>query len=125
MKILSAAQVREADAYTIQYEPILSIDLMERAATACVDWLLRHLDYGQPMYIFCGLGNNGGDGLAIARMLSLCGVSITVCIVRFGGNSSTDFQINLARLQEYPQIHILEIAEKEDFPTLPRAVQFC
>ena len=70
MKILSLGQIREADVYTTKYEPIASIDLMERASKAFVDWFcVKFKDRKQPIKIFCGLGDNGGDGLAIARML--------------------------------------------------------
>lgn len=69
-KLFSSAQVRKADAYTIQNEPISSIGLMERAAGACVEWMNTFQDLSnKSVLIFCGPGNNGGDGLAIARML--------------------------------------------------------
>ena len=69
MKILSAEEIRLWDQYTIQHEPISSIDLMERAAGKCVEWLEEN---NTPTHyaIFCGKGNNGGDGLAIARILA-------------------------------------------------------
>ena len=67
--ILTAAQMRAVDSATIHDEPIASIDLMERAALACVDWLLAHMPSNTRYHIFCGLGNNGGDGLAITRLL--------------------------------------------------------
>lgn len=70
MKILSVNQIKEADQYTINKEPIASINLMERAAAACVDWIIARYDISFEFKIICGLGNNGGDGLAIARMLA-------------------------------------------------------
>ena len=70
MKLFSAEEIRLWDQYTIQHEPISSIDLMERAAHQCVEWLERNNYTDNPFHIFCGKGNNGGDGLAIARMLS-------------------------------------------------------
>ena len=66
MKILSASQIRQWDEYTILNEPISSLDLMERAAAKCTDWLLQKFDNTTAAKIFCGKGNNGGDGLAIA-----------------------------------------------------------
>ena len=69
MKILSAAEIREWDQFTIQHEPISSIDLMERASLAVVKWLLKHYPAATSYGIYCGKGNNGGDGLAIARIL--------------------------------------------------------
>ncbi|MBD0288965.1 MAG: NAD(P)H-hydrate epimerase, partial [Flavisolibacter sp.] len=81
MKILSASQIREWDQYTIRNEPIASIDLMERAAKACVTWLRNQLFFQHPFKIFCGKGNNGGDGLAIARLLYKEGVRPEVFIL--------------------------------------------
>lgn len=100
MKILSAVQLRDADAHTIKYEPISSIDLMERAASKCVQWLLRHVSTSQEVYVYCGLGNNGGDGLAIARMLAERGYTVKVFILKHRDKSSGDFRINEHRLQE-------------------------
>lgn len=99
MKILSAEQIREADAYTIKHEPIASIDLMERAAAACVEWINHVYPKQTPIYVFCGLGNNGGDGLAIARLLSEKKYKITVYIVRYSDKCSDDFKINEQRLK--------------------------
>ena len=69
MKLLTAQQIKDWDSYTINSEPIKSIDLMEHAATAFVEKLNQVLPFGENLRgakIFCGLGNNGGDGLAIA-----------------------------------------------------------
>ena len=64
MKILSTEQIRLWDQYTIENEPILSIDLMERAAVKCTDWLVKQYPEASSFAVFCGKGNNGGDGLA-------------------------------------------------------------
>ncbi|MBL0359066.1 MAG: hypothetical protein IPP72_20365 [Chitinophagaceae bacterium] len=69
MKIFSASQIRDWDQFTINNKPIASINLMEKAATACYHWIKENLAPGKQFIIFCGNGNNGGDGLAIARML--------------------------------------------------------
>ena len=69
LPLLISSQIREADAYTIANEPITSINLMERASKAFVGWFINHFpDKKQAISIYCGTGNNGGDGLAIARM---------------------------------------------------------
>jgi ADP-dependent NAD(P)H-hydrate dehydratase / NAD(P)H-hydrate epimerase len=69
MKILSVEQIREADSYTIKNEPITDIDLMERASTACASWIAENVPGKKKIKVFCGTGNNGGDGMAIARIL--------------------------------------------------------
>ncbi|UOQ54480.1 NAD(P)H-hydrate dehydratase [Hymenobacter cellulosivorans] len=99
MRILSAAQTRQADQATIQEEGISSVALMERAATAFTQWLLARLsptEAGDTL-IFCGPGNNGGDGLVIARQLHLAGFVVQV----FGlpaDTYSADFETNRQRL---------------------------
>ena len=70
MKILSIDKVRQADQYTIQNEPISSEGLMERAAGQVFEWLMAHIQKDNNVKIFCGAGNNGGDGLVVARRLS-------------------------------------------------------
>lgn len=100
MKILTAEQIREADAYTIKNEPISSIKLMDRAAENCADWLTKHHTNKTNFTIFCGVGNNGGDGLAIARLLAVKKYTVTIFIVEFSNNYSPDFTINLKKLEE-------------------------
>lgn len=109
MNIYTAAQIRAWDAYTIEHEPIASIELMERAAKACVQWIRSRYIQKTSFKIFCGKGNNGGDGLAIARLLFLEGHSIEVYILEFGKLGSNDFQLNLQQLHELPiTIHFVQ-----------------
>ena len=98
MHILTADQVRAWDEFTILHEPVASIELMERAAKACVTWLFDSGFKGKEFIIFCGKGNNGGDGLAIARMLSQSGHIVQVYILESGNPGTSDFQTNLQRL---------------------------
>lgn len=100
MKILSATQIRQLDAYTIANEPIASIDLMERAAQAFVVWLCSHYDTTTSIHIFCGKGNNGGDGLAIARLLFQKNYNVTIKVVDHTSKPSADFSINESKLAE-------------------------
>jgi len=100
MQIFATEQIRAWDEYTIRHEPIASVDLMERAATACYDWLLQNNYKGKAFSIFCGKGNNGGDGLVIARLLAQTNHAVTVNILEFGHKGTEDFQINLARLHD-------------------------
>ena len=104
IKILSAQQIRELDAYTIKHEPISSIHLMERACRAFCSWFTTHFDTRYTVGIVCGTGNNGGDGLGIARMLLEWNYSVTVWVVESAGHESLDFKTNLQRLKEKIQI---------------------
>ncbi len=117
MKIFSAAQIKKWDAFTIANEPITSIDLMERASTACYKWLIGKNLGLYHFRIFCGNGNNGGDGLAIARLLIQNNCSVTVYIPEFGNKGSDDFQINLQRLQLI-STDIYFIRSANDFPEI-------
>jgi NAD(P)H-hydrate epimerase len=102
-KILSPEQVRDADRYTIEHEPISSVDLMERAAKACTMWLLEKLKSNpQKVLVICGPGNNGGDGLAIARQLTENGVKVTVAIPDPHVKLSADCEVNVKRISNLP-----------------------
>ena len=98
MKILSVEQIRDLDKYTIEHEPIPSIDLMERASQAFVDWFTTCFDTDKRVLICAGTGNNGGDALAIARMLTGQDYQVSVVIIGDPTNGSEDFQTNLDRL---------------------------
>ncbi len=116
MKIFPLEKVREADAYTIEHEPIPSIDLMERAASTCFKWFVKKLSGDQKVMVFCGPGNNGGDGLAVARMLGKKGFQVEVIIVKFTDKFSEDFGINYNRLKEMPEITLLELGKEDKLP---------
>jgi ADP-dependent NAD(P)H-hydrate dehydratase / NAD(P)H-hydrate epimerase len=99
IKILNTKQIKEADAFTITKEPVSSIDLMERASRAFVEWFVQRFDQSKKIGIVCGTGNNGGDGLAIARLLSGWGYSVKVWIVRGLVTESSDFKTNFERIR--------------------------
>lgn len=100
MKILNRSQIYEADKRTLTAQDISSVDLMERAATRVFDWLHKRLQ-GTPVniHIFCGIGNNGGDGLVLARHLVEHGYHVVVYVVKFSESRSPDFLTNLKRLK--------------------------
>jgi NAD(P)H-hydrate epimerase len=115
MKILNSAQIRAWDEYTITHEPVSSIKLMERAASDCAKWLEQNNYTGKHFSIFCGKGNNGGDGLAMARMLCKKDNTVTVYIPETGVKGSDDFQQNLVRLQKKAGAAIHFIQSEEQF----------
>jgi ADP-dependent NAD(P)H-hydrate dehydratase / NAD(P)H-hydrate epimerase len=117
MKILTASQLREADAFTIANEPIASIDLMERAAGACVEWISKHNFPNKQFLIFCGPGNNGGDGLAIARMLFENKSAVKVFLIGEEAKRSKDFSNNLERLKS-KNVPVTLIQSEKDFPQI-------
>jgi ADP-dependent NAD(P)H-hydrate dehydratase / NAD(P)H-hydrate epimerase len=115
--ILSSEQIRAWDEFTIANGPVSSLDLMERAANTCVLWLDDNGYLPGSFAIFCGKGNNGGDGLAIARMLTNKGCNVSVYILEFGHKGTEDFQQNLARLHGLP-VDIKFIQSNANFPQL-------
>jgi len=118
MKIFSAAQIRQWDQFTIQEEPISSYDLMERASSTFVHWFIENFPNDRPIQIFCGSGNNGGDGLAVARLLhqSFYNVQVFFCEI---GNPSLDCKINLEKLEKLEITTIVSLATGSPFPTIP------
>ncbi|WMN11573.1 NAD(P)H-hydrate dehydratase [Marivirga salinae] len=106
MKILNVQQIREADQFTIKNEPIASIDLMERASGQVVNWVCKHFSNEHEIIVLAGSGNNGGDGLAIARLLSNQNYSVKVVLI-MGESGSDDFEQNLDRLKSLKKVEIL------------------
>jgi ADP-dependent NAD(P)H-hydrate dehydratase / NAD(P)H-hydrate epimerase len=107
--VLTSAQIRKADDFTIKNEPVSSTDLMERAARACFELISEQFELKTSFTVVCGQGNNGGDGLAIARMLSEKGYKTDVCILKLRPEGSPDFEINMKRLHEVQvPIHVFD-----------------
>jgi hydroxyethylthiazole kinase-like uncharacterized protein yjeF len=98
LKVLTAKQTKSLDAYTIANEPVASIDLMERACRSFVTWFAEKFDSTKRIGIICGTGNNGGDGLGIARVLYDRNYLVRVWIVRGAVSESEDFKTNFKRL---------------------------
>ena len=122
MKIFSSSQIRKADQFTIENEPISSIDLMERAAKACVDFLSNQFRKNETFYIFCGNGNNGGDGFAIARLLYSNGFNVIIFSDVKEENFSKDNGINRNRAEEISGMGFLDFKEVKDYPFKEKGV---
>lgn len=116
MKIISAQQIKKADEYTIFNEPISSLGLMERAASSFTENLIDYFpDKDVSFSIFCGIGNNGGDGLVIYRLLKKLGYAANCYVIEFSENKSPDFQNNIEQLNSlnFPFQRISKWNEKE------------
>ena len=118
MKILSAQQIYAADKATIKSQGINSIELMERAGTVCFDWIHKRLQ-GNPIKIlvFCGVGNNGGDGLVISRHLIQHGYNVSCYVVNFSEKRTDEFLHNYNRLKDLGTWPIT-ITSKNEFPEI-------
>ena len=117
MKIFSTSQVRALDAYTIEQEPVASIDLMERAAQAIFEAYAKSFDLQRPVLIVAGPGNNGGDALALARILVWVKTDVRVLLLH-NGNLSADCETNLKQLRNLKAEIITEITDSFVFPNI-------
>lgn len=114
MKIFSNQQIRNLDQITIQTEPISSINLMERAGRKITDWIVQTVpDPKIPFHIFCGPGNNGGDGLVVARLLEMQHRPVTV-YVNATAKLSDDAKTNLDRLPRRRYLKVVDL--NSDYP---------
>lgn len=114
LPIIQGDHVQQVDLAFCSAEGISSLDLMERAANSFLDWLTpRILDNRKLIYIFSGPGNNGGDGVAIARLLKFWNFSVHLIYMKEVDDCSPDFQDNFHRLPEGIAISKFELWEGE------------
>ncbi len=118
MQILSSLHMRQMDQFTIENEPVLSIDLMERAAQKCFEWISGNVAATSMFHVFCGPGNNGGDGLALARMLFLEGYQLKVSVLSSNKIAGPDYSINLNRLKEFKNLELETLTEVSILPQI-------
>ncbi|MGN7866199.1 NAD(P)H-hydrate dehydratase [Chryseobacterium sp. 22458] len=115
MKIFTAEQIRSWDQFTISHEPVSSVQLMERASMAVANWISDHCKNHKKMVVFCGNGNNGGDGLAIARLLYLKGFDADVFVDDPKGRFSDDALVNLKRLRDFSGVSVRKFSDIEQY----------
>lgn len=108
MKIFQSTDIKKLDTYTIEHEPIASIDLMERAAQAITQEITSRWDTSFPVKIFAGPGNNGGDALAIGRLLAEKGYCIEAYLFNTTGHLSNECQTNAQQLAKKKKCVLLK-----------------
>ena len=119
MKIFTSAQIHELDRYTIAHEPIKSVDLMERAAKAITRAVAEEWTTHTPVVVFAGPGNNGGDALAVARLLTNEGYKVRTYLFNITNHLSDDCVTNRQRLLDGRHAKdFTEITAKFDPPEL-------
>ena len=118
MKLFTSAQIHELDKYTIENEPIKSIDLMERAAKAITQAITEVWGSQTPVIIFAGPGNNGGDALAVGRMLCDKGYDVCAYLFNVSGSLSEDCIINRKRLFDKKSKALIEVTQEFEPPQL-------
>ncbi|MCW8980199.1 MAG: NAD(P)H-hydrate dehydratase [Altibacter sp.] len=119
MKIFSSEQLYKADKITTEKEGITSVDLMERAGTQIFNWLHQRMQGAQvPIHIFCGIGNNGGDGLVVGRLLIEHGYNVILYVVNCSDKRSKEFLINYDRVKNVTKNWPKLMKSEDDFPTI-------
>ena len=119
MKIFSKEQIYEGDKLTTERQQISSTDLMERAATQIFNWMHMRMQGAQvPIHVFCGIGNNGGDGLVLARHLITHGYNVNSYVVNCSDKRSKDFLINYDRIKNVTKKWPILLKCVSDFPEI-------
>ena len=119
MKIFTSAQIKELDKFTIENEPISSLNLMERAAQTMTRAITELWASSTPIVVFAGPGNNGGDALAIARLLAEQGYQVVAYLFNISGHLSPDCAANKKQLEENKRIRqFIEVTQEFDPPVL-------
>lgn len=118
MKILPIDKIREADAFTIKHEPISDINLMERAATELFEWITANTEPGNELIIFCGTGNNGGDGFALGRMLAESDFRVTIYTLKHTDKMSPSCAANFKRANSLSKIKMIDLFKDSPLPEI-------
>ncbi|HRI33486.1 MAG TPA: NAD(P)H-hydrate dehydratase [Saprospiraceae bacterium] len=120
IKIIASPNIKLIEEESIIEQNIQSVDLMERAGTAFTDWITQHFkDIKVPLQIFCGTGNNGGDGLVIARLLTQKFYTVQIIICHLSGLESENFKLNKKKLPSRQGIQIFELFENDPLDQIP------
>lgn len=119
MKIFTTAQLYQADKNTLEKQKITSEELMERAGTQIFNWLhVRMQGSPVPIHIFCGIGDNGGDGLVAGRVLLKHGYNVTVYVVNCSDKRSQNFLHNYDKIKNVTKKWPILMDGEEDFPKI-------
>ena len=119
MKIFAKEQIYQGDILTTQRQNISPTDLMERAGTQIFNWLHIRMQGAQvPIHVFCGIGNNGGDGLVIARHLITHGYNVFTYVVNCSDKRSKDFLTNYDRIKNVTKDWPTLLSCKDDCPQI-------
>ncbi len=119
MKLFSKEQIYEADRLTVKKQKISSADLMERAGIQIFNWMESRMQGAQvPIHVFCGIGNNGGDGLVLSRHLITHGYNVKTYVVNCSEKRSKDFLVNYDRIKNVTKDWPDLLTCKEEFPSI-------
>jgi ADP-dependent NAD(P)H-hydrate dehydratase / NAD(P)H-hydrate epimerase len=116
MKIFRSNQIRGIDNYTIEHEPVSSLDLMERASSKLFEWFSRNLERSRRILIFIGPGNNGADGLVLARLLIRNDYKPELYYIHFTEKTTEEWKINFGRVSGYKELKFIDLIRTDQFP---------
>ncbi len=119
MKIFTATQTQAWDRYTIEQEPITSIDLMNRAVQVLTDWFALNYTSNRPVVVFCGTGNNGGDGIGLAKLLNWLNFDAKVVVCDFAAKRSVDFEAQIDSISQQRSIEVEWHSNAQSLPVIP------
>lgn len=119
MKIFTSSQMRDFDRFTLREQHIGSVTLMERAAAKCFRWISKRYPIHKAILVLCGMGNNGGDGLAVTRMLLQEGYAAKAVILKHRATFSADASHNLTALHQIDPDAIQVLSEGEFISGIP------
>ena len=120
MKIFSTQQIAVIDQFTIEQEPISDLDLMERASLQMTNWVVQNISNEKKLMFFAGPGNNGGDALAVARLLADLDYQCEMFVLDFGKGLKGAPAQNLIRLKEQRKVLVQMIASEDDLPVIEK-----
>jgi len=118
MKIFRSDQIREIDSFTIKNESLAPVDLMERAASQLYKWFIQRYERSKRIIVFIGPGNNGGDGLALSRMLHNGRYETEVYFVYFTDKTTSNWEINRSRLEKETSVRFNVLDTIDKFPLI-------
>lgn len=115
LTVLAVDDLKKVEEQTLAHGDLAAIDLMERAALVCAAWIEANVDGHVPLMVLAGMGNNGGDGAAIARLLHVAGRKVRLMVVRHRREGSMSFDENLHRAKT-AGVCIRSLSEGEELP---------
>ena len=119
LKILTPEQIRRVETESMALQNIGSEALMERAGLVFTEWFLSSFPRTNHVMVICGKGNNGGDGLVVARLLSQKFRTVHVGLVPWEDQGTKDFKLNFSKLDPLQGVEIMQINAPEDIQRLP------
>ena len=111
MKIPASYQIKAIDAYTIEHEPVSSIELMKRAAGTVADWITTHAPASVTIKVMAGNGNNGGDALVVAMLLAEAGFNVECFLFNYSQKLSADCAFLKTEIEKRNDLRFLEVTD--------------